>query len=106
MQQGGEFVEGNYKRWMLKLLDGIIPFIDAGSKLLIRFVSEIPSLDRDVLQRIIRMAKDPERVQLAVNALHYLVLLRPPVRELSLDALVDLYQNSTSSILSTLYFVY
>ncbi|GAB7357064.1 hypothetical protein MBLNU459_g7881t1 [Dothideomycetes sp. NU459] len=93
-QKGGnEFVPQNYERWMLKILDGIIPFMDAGSKLLIRFLSEIPSLDRDVLQRVTRLAKDPERVNLAVNSLHYLILLRPPVRDIAIDALEDLYRN-------------
>lgn len=102
MQQGGELVQENYKRWMLKVLDGIIPFLDAGSKLLIRFVSEIPSLDRDVLQRVTRIARDPERVQLAVNSLHYLILLRPPVRDIAIDALEDLYKNCKSCRLTNL----
>lgn len=82
-----------YTKWMHKVLDGFLPFLDAKDKLLIRFLSEIPSLDRDVVRKVTRLASDPERVPLAVAALHYLVLLRPPVRSMALDAVEDLWRN-------------
>jgi len=88
-----EYIPEHYEKWMLKILDGIVPFLDAKDKLLIRFLSEIPSINQDVLKRVVRLAKDPERVQLAVQALHYLILLRPPAREMALDALEELYKN-------------
>jgi symplekin len=88
-----EYIPEHYEKWMLKILDGIVPFLDAKDKLLIRFLSEIPSINEDVLKRVVRLAKDPERVQLAVQALHYLILLRPPAREMALDALEELYKN-------------
>jgi len=91
--EGAEYIPEHYEKWMLKILDGIVPFLDAKDKLLIRFLSEIPSINQDVLKRVVRLAKDPERVQLAVQALHYLILLRPPAREMALDALEDLYRN-------------
>ncbi|KAI5240449.1 hypothetical protein E4T43_06112 [Aureobasidium subglaciale] len=92
-----EYIPEHYDKWMLKILDGIVPFLDAKDKLLIRFLSEIPSINQDVLKRVVRLAKDPERVQLAVQALYYLVLLRPPAREMALDALEDLYKNYDES---------
>ncbi|KAH0335226.1 hypothetical protein KCU81_g9107, partial [Aureobasidium melanogenum] len=92
-----EYIPEHYEKWMLKILDGIVPFLDAKDKLLIRFLSEIPSINQDVLKRVVRLAKDPERVQLAVQALHYLILLRPPAREMALDALEDLYKNYDES---------
>ena len=58
-----------YEKWMLKILDSILPFLDAKDKVLIRFLSEIPALDEKVLDRVKSLAKDPERVTLAVNAL-------------------------------------
>ncbi|KAL8860088.1 MAG: hypothetical protein Q9178_003352 [Gyalolechia marmorata] len=82
-----------YEKWMLKILDSILPFLDAKDKVLIRFLSEIPALDEKVLDRVKSLAKDPERVTLAVNALYYLILVRPPVREICIDALVDLWRN-------------
>ncbi|KAL8730625.1 MAG: hypothetical protein Q9166_003938 [cf. Caloplaca sp. 2 TL-2023] len=85
--------KGNYEKWMLKILDGILPFLDAKDKVLIRFLSEIPVLDVKVLDRVKGLARDPERVTLAVNALYYLILVRPPVREMCIDALEDLWRN-------------
>ncbi|MCJ1474275.1 hypothetical protein MMC13_002933 [Lambiella insularis] len=82
-----------YEKWLLKLLDAIIPYLDAKDKVLIRFLSEIPGIGEVVLERIKNIARDPDRVTLAVNAIHYLVLLRPPVREMCLDALEDLWRN-------------
>ena len=59
----------NYEKWVLKVLDVIIPFLDAKEKLLIRFMSEIPSVDETILGRVKGLARDPERVGLAVNAI-------------------------------------
>lgn len=59
----------HYEKWMLKILDSILPFLDAKDKVLIRFLSEIPALDKRVLDRVKGLARDPERVTLAVNAL-------------------------------------
>ncbi|KAI4237193.1 MAG: hypothetical protein L6R40_005971 [Gallowayella cf. fulva] len=83
----------HYEKWMLKILDSILPFLDAKDKVLIRFLSEIPALDKRVLDRVKGLARDPERVTLAVNALYYLTLVRPPVRETCIDALEDLWRS-------------
>ncbi|KAI9871477.1 MAG: hypothetical protein M1830_002877 [Pleopsidium flavum] len=83
----------HYERWVLKVLDGIVPYLDAKDKVLIRFLSEIPGVSEMVLDRVKGLARDPERVGLVVNALHYLILLRPPVREICVDALEDLWRN-------------
>ncbi|KAK3077753.1 hypothetical protein LTS18_009407 [Coniosporium uncinatum] len=83
----------HYEKWMLAMLDAMLPYLDAKDKLLIRFLSEIPGLGKEVLDRVKRLASDPERVPLAVSAIHYLILLRPPVREICIDALEDLWRN-------------
>ena len=59
----------NYEKWMLRVLDGMMPYLDAKDKLLIRFLSEIPEVNEKVLERVKGLARDPERVQLAVNTL-------------------------------------
>lgn len=59
----------HYEKWMLKVLDSILPFLDAKDKVLIRFLSEIPALDEKVVDRVKGLARDPERVTLAANAL-------------------------------------
>ena len=64
----------HYDKWVLKVLDMIIPFLDAKDKLLIRFLSEIPAIDERILERVKKLARDPERVTLAVNAIQYVQL--------------------------------
>ena len=59
----------NYEKWVLKVLDGIVPYLDAKDKVLIRFLSEIPGISEAVLERIKNIARDPDRVTLAVNAI-------------------------------------
>ncbi|OCK80984.1 hypothetical protein K432DRAFT_381741 [Lepidopterella palustris CBS 459.81] len=83
----------HYHKWVLKLLDAILPYLESNDKIMIRFLSEIPDVDGDILQRVKRIAEDPERVGLTVNILHYLILFRPPVRDLCIDALEDLWRN-------------
>lgn len=61
--------QSHYEKWVLKVLDGIVPYLDAKDKVLIRFLSEIPGVDEKVLQRVKGLARDPERVSLAVNAI-------------------------------------
>lgn len=83
----------NYEVWTLRVLDGIVPYLDAKDKLLLRFLSEIPTLSPAVLDRVKNLAKDPERVDLAVKAIHYLILMKPPAREICLDAVEDLWRD-------------
>ncbi|KAI9788445.1 MAG: hypothetical protein M1816_006881 [Peltula sp. TS41687] len=84
---------GHYEGLALKILDGILPYLDARDKLFTRFVSELPGISPPLLDRVKSLARDPERVGLAVNTLHYLILFRPPAREICLDALEDLWRN-------------
>ena len=83
----------HYQTWTLRILDGILPYLDAKDKLLLRFLSEIPTLSPAILERVKNLAKDPERVDLAVKAIHYLILMKPPAREICLDAVEDLWRD-------------
>ncbi|KAF2099355.1 hypothetical protein NA57DRAFT_38555 [Rhizodiscina lignyota] len=83
----------HYEKWLLKMMDGFLPYLDAKDKVLIRFLSEVPELTQGVFERVKRLAKDPERVQLAVTSLHYLIMLKPPAREKAIDAVEDLWRN-------------
>ncbi|KAF3893285.1 mRNA cleavage and polyadenylation specificity factor complex subunit [Trichophyton interdigitale] len=87
------YVPIHYGRWSLKLLEGMLPYLDAKDKVLIRFLSELPELDSPLIQKVKTLANDPDRVSLCIQALHYLIIVRPPARQLCLDALVDLYQT-------------
>ncbi len=82
----------NYFTSLFRVLDYMILFLDArDSKILIRFLSEIPAINRDVLERVVQLARDPERVNMTMMALQYLILMRPPVRDLVLDTLQQMY---------------
>ena len=83
----------NYEPQTLRLLDSILPYLDARDKLLLRFLSEIPTTTPAILTRVKSLAKDPERVDLAVKAIHYLILMKPPAREICIDAVEDLWRN-------------
>ena len=59
----------NYEKWALKVFDGILPYLDAKDKVLIRFLSEIPLVTESIIERTKRLARDPDRVLLAVSAI-------------------------------------
>ncbi|KAL2000935.1 hypothetical protein VTN02DRAFT_2451 [Thermoascus thermophilus] len=91
------YVPLHYDRWVLRLLDGILPYLDARDKVLIRFLSELPEINPPIIERVKSLAKDPERVNLCVQALLYLIMFRPPARDLCLDALEDIYRTYEES---------
>jgi symplekin len=84
----------NYNHWTLKLMDSLLPYLDArDSKLLIRFLSEIPAINIDILDRVQSLARDPERVNMCMMGLQYLILMRPPVRELAIDTVERIFRD-------------
>ncbi|KAI9934442.1 hypothetical protein ASPWEDRAFT_43856 [Aspergillus wentii DTO 134E9] len=84
----------HYDRWALRLLDGFLPYLDSrDTKIFVRFLSEIPEVTIPITQRIASLAKDPERVNLCVQSLLYLIMFRPPAREMCLNTLEDVYQT-------------
>lgn len=80
-----------YEKCALRLLDGFLPYVHPQDKVLTRFLSEIPELSRDMLARVKRMCRDPLVVQLALTSLLYLVIMRPPVKEMALDTVQDIW---------------
>ncbi|KAJ5577841.1 uncharacterized protein N7459_006805, partial [Penicillium hispanicum] len=88
----------HYDTWVLRLLDGILPYIDSRDiKVLVRFLSEVPEITIPVTQRVASLAKDPERVNLCVQALMYLIMFRPPARDMCLNTLEDVHQTYEES---------
>jgi len=88
----------NYEIWLLRVLDGIVPYLDAKDKLLTRFLGEIPEVNEKVLERVKALARDPERVQLAVTTLLYAStqLLLHPLRSLTPQQVLDHDEASSS----------
>lgn len=103
----------HYDEWVVKLFHGFTTYLDGRDiKVLVRFLSEIPEVTLAVLQMVAGLAKDPERVNLCVQALmyvfffypdgisvhtnvtlRYLIMFRPPAREMCLNTLEDVYQT-------------
>ncbi|KAK5657130.1 hypothetical protein OQA88_3658 [Cercophora sp. LCS_1] len=82
-----------YEKWALRLIDGILTYITAQDKVLTRFLAEIPELTRTMLGRLKGLCGDPTRVQLALTTLLYLVMMRPPVREMALDTVAAIWDE-------------
>ncbi|PIG83591.1 mRNA cleavage and polyadenylation specificity factor complex subunit [Aspergillus arachidicola] len=101
-QRGEEDEESSvplhYDQWSLRLLDGFLPYLDSrDTKIFIRFLSEIPEVTIPITKRVASLAKDPERVNLCIQSLLYLIMFRPPAREMCLNAVEDVYQTYEES---------
>lgn len=81
----------NYERCALRLMDGFLSYITAQDKVLTRFLSEIPQLSKELLGRLKGLCSDPTTVQLAMTSLLYLVMMKPPARELALDTVYEIW---------------
>lgn len=85
---GGEL---NYEKCALRLVDGFLSYITAQDKVLTRFLAEIPELSAPLLGKLKSLCADPTTVQLALTSLLYLVMMRPPVREIALDTVAEIW---------------
>lgn len=89
-RMGGDHPD-NYDKYALRLIDGFLPYLHPQDKVLTRFLSEIPELHRDMLSRVKNMCRDPSVTQLALTSLLYLAMMRPPVKEMALDTVQDIW---------------
>ena len=65
----------NYDTWATRLLDGFLAYLDSRDiKVLVRFLSEVPEITIPITQRVASLAKDPERVNLCVQSLMYVMV--------------------------------
>jgi symplekin len=86
--------KANYQTWALRLLDRIIVIVEYTDKALLRLLSEMPAIDHEILRRIKKMAEDPERIDLACMVLQYLYMFRPPVKDLVVEVLAELWREN------------
>ncbi|KAI1342429.1 mRNA cleavage and polyadenylation specificity factor complex subunit [Xylariaceae sp. FL0016] len=95
----------HYNKWALRLLDGFLPYLNSQDKVLTRFLSELPELNTEIFSRVKDICRDPSLVNLAISTLYYLVVTRPPVRDMALDAVQDIwteYEDSRPAAAKTL----
>ncbi|POS87463.1 hypothetical protein EPUL_001045, partial [Erysiphe pulchra] len=84
----------HYEKWVLRVLDGFIPYLDGQDRaLVIKFLGDVPSLSMEALSRIKGLCRDPATVNMALQSLLYLVAFRPPVRELVLDTVEEIWNT-------------
>lgn len=93
LQKAGKDAPLRYEKCALRLIDGFLPYLTPQDKVLTRFLSEIPELNATILSRIKHMCRDPSVVQLALTSLLYLVMMRPPVKEMALDTVQDIWSE-------------
>lgn len=89
-RMGGDYPH-NYEKTVLRLINGFLSYLHPQDKVLTRFLSEIPELSRDMLSRVKDMCRDPSVTQLALTSLLYLAMMRPPVKEIALDTVQDIW---------------
>lgn len=88
----------NYWHWTLRLLDAMMPYFDVkDGRVLIRLLSEVPAINRAIFERVKKIAQDPERVQISTNTLLYLVMFRPPVRQMAIDCAEEMYKENSDA---------
>lgn len=81
----------HYEKWALRLVDGFLPYLTPQDKVLTRFLGEIPELSRELLGRTKSLCRDPSTVPLALTSLLYLVMMRPPARDIALDIVAAIW---------------
>lgn len=87
-----------YYYWTTRLFDAMSTYLDIrDGKILIRFVSEVPAINWTMLQTLRKVADDPERVQMTINALLYLIMFRPPVKNMALDAVEEMWRENSDA---------
>lgn len=96
----------HYEKWTLRLLDRIIPYLDSKDKILMRFLSEIPELGMEVMNRVKGLCRNPEMVTLALTSLLYVVMMKPPAREMALNTMEDIWKNCKLGIFCALHVIY
>ncbi|PSR81593.1 hypothetical protein BD289DRAFT_462049 [Coniella lustricola] len=81
----------HYDKWAFKLVEGFFPYLNPSDKILMRFLGEIPELNHEILAKVTHLCADPSMVQLALTSLLYLVMMKPPVREVALDTVQNIW---------------
>ena len=63
----------NYEGLMLRLLDYFLLYVNAKDKVLIQFLSEVPSISAEAIGRVKKLAKDTEMVSFTIRTLLYAI---------------------------------
>lgn len=83
-----------YYQQVGRIVDQVLPRLEmSDSRTLIRFFSELPDLNRDIIFKLRGICQDPERSGLGFRTLKFLILFKPPTKEACLDLVAELYKE-------------
>ncbi|GEQ72675.1 hypothetical protein JCM33374_g6362 [Metschnikowia sp. JCM 33374] len=88
-----------YNKWGQQVLDAMIPFLEpTDRKVFLRLLSDLPSLNREMIDGIKSLCADPARSKLGFLALQFLIMYRPPAKISCLNVLRDLSNGDQSDL--------
>ena len=67
--QIGEDRVPQYPIWLMKVVDGILPFVEAKDRLIVRFFGEVPELSSEILKKVKVLCLDPDRSPVGIQIL-------------------------------------
>lgn len=80
-----------YIHWTTKILDTIIPFLETKDrKIFIRLLSDLPYLNKEIILKLRSLCIDRLRFNLGLQSLQYLIMVRPPVKDICIEMLEGL----------------
>ncbi|KAG7663312.1 uncharacterized protein J8A68_003144 [[Candida] subhashii] len=80
-----------YNKWADKVLESMINFIEPNDKkIFIRLLSDLPYLNKDLIGKIKSLCFDPARSEIGFLALQFLIMYRPPVKDICVGVLQEL----------------
>lgn len=80
-----------YEALTIKLIDGFSRYLHAQDKVLTRFLGELPHLTPAIMSHVKTICRDPSVVNLVLTSLLYLVMMRPPAKDMALDTVQDIW---------------
>lgn len=93
----------NYDDWTSRLFETLVPRFDKDDhRFLIRFLSELPALNTQILSLVKPLTRDPATVNICKQALLYLIMMRPPVRKLALDVTQEIWEEGDEDVKSAI----
>ncbi|ODV82069.1 uncharacterized protein CANTADRAFT_43976 [Suhomyces tanzawaensis NRRL Y-17324] len=88
-----------YNKWAGKVLDSMIPFLEPNDrKIFIRLLSDLPYLNEDLVGRIKSLCLDPVRIKIGFLSLQFLIMYRPPVKDVCLKILTQLSESDQDDL--------
>ncbi|ODQ52290.1 hypothetical protein SAICODRAFT_132914 [Saitoella complicata NRRL Y-17804] len=102
LKEKKETWQPQYEKWASRVIESMIPYLEAKDKIFLRLVSELPELTTGMVQSLRALCLDPDKTKLGFMALGYLIMLRPPIRGTCLDLVEELCREKHKEIMTPL----